>query len=257
MFMKTLKTAALLGGMQLLSTVEAGKFDLSPRDNICPANPPVVAVTIIDQIIEYPIYISTYIATNQDITINGGVTINVNEAPTALVTTTVGTTTSTITVTATVTVAPSVNFVFGFQGTPGARRRAVGQQFIGAAGGTTGSCAAGMVFSINSASQLVNENTNTIVSTSPGLGFLPVGVSSGGNISTTVSAPGGIFQWLNPAFTSGAATFCQRTDGEVDFVFVQPAPLGCTSVVLTAIATTDCGAYTSSSSYSNTTTTTS
>jgi hypothetical protein len=89
----------------LVGITSASPLNLEPRQDECVAGSsdaglpsgPIVQLIIQTQVVSYPVYIDTYIASNTIININGGVTININNAPTSLVTTVIAISTTTIT----------------------------------------------------------------------------------------------------------------------------------------------------------------
>jgi hypothetical protein len=93
--MKLKQTLASLAGLFSLSN--AIPAALTPFEECLAAE--IAQVYIETQVINYPIYINTFIESNTIININGGITINVNNAPTQLVTTVTANTTATVTTT--------------------------------------------------------------------------------------------------------------------------------------------------------------
>lgn len=96
MLSKTFTSALALAGLSSASAIARRQTE----DTCNGGSPSVVFITTCE--VEYPVVINTFIEDNTIITINGGVTININNAPTSLITTVTGTDT----VTSTVTVAP-------------------------------------------------------------------------------------------------------------------------------------------------------
>lgn len=74
--------AALTG---LVAAVHATPVDLAERQASCPGE--ITQVVISTQVVAYPVVINQYFGDNTVINIEGGVTININNAPTSLVTT--------------------------------------------------------------------------------------------------------------------------------------------------------------------------
>ena len=75
--------------------------------DVCVAGQAVTQVYVTTTVVEYPIYINTFIAYNQNFVVNNDITINIVNAPTQLITNLIGSSTviqtSTVTNTATVT----------------------------------------------------------------------------------------------------------------------------------------------------------
>lgn len=76
----------------------ASSYQIIPRQEVClPESGGIVQIHVSTNVVSYPVYINTYITTNTTININGGVTININNAPTQIDTTLTATATETFT----------------------------------------------------------------------------------------------------------------------------------------------------------------
>ena len=69
-------------------------------DSFCPVGYPSVIIEHQIQEVAYPVIINQFFEQNTDIVINGGLTININNAPTSVSSTVIVTTTATVTSTA-------------------------------------------------------------------------------------------------------------------------------------------------------------
>jgi hypothetical protein len=94
------KTSALLA-CGLLGRVSASPLAqlFDRQTDVCPADQ-IVQVIVEYQEVQYPVFINTFIESNTIINVNGGITLNINNAPTTV--NTIITATSTVTVTSTV-----------------------------------------------------------------------------------------------------------------------------------------------------------
>jgi len=230
MFGQSLSPRALLAALPLLAAVEAQVVTTYvPNPNpVCTVQPYVV---------EYPVHIDTYIAANTAIIINGGVTININNAPTTLVTDVIATSTELVPV---ATIVPGAPFLLALApAAPLRKRQTLSAAYLSGTAGVTADCAGAAVFALSegqlsSGSELVSTNT---------------GVAAGafevseivGNISTTFSLSGTTLTWANGNFTygSGFASFCSMPSGEVVAVFTD-LPNGCVAVSLVAVSPSTC-----------------
>lgn len=86
------------------SSVFSLALDPVVERDICPSEYPIVQVFISTKLVNYPVLVSTFIPADTTININGGVTININNAPTNLSTIVTGSSTTTYTEVVTATV---------------------------------------------------------------------------------------------------------------------------------------------------------
>ncbi|KAI9811893.1 MAG: hypothetical protein M1827_005244 [Pycnora praestabilis] len=258
MFSKRNLSSSLLA---LSSLILAGSTSpvtnpLVERQDACPAGSGIVQVYITENTVTFPIVINQYFEDNTVINI-GGITININNAPTSLSTSTQGTSTVTVTSTASTTItatpAPVPAGAFFLLGVTGAgavvKRQLQGNGFVGPSGNTVDGCSGAALFSISNgelSSQGELFSTSGNVSSQA---FVPSGIVS--SITTEFTEDGGLLEWDNAAFTGGRATFCSFSNGNIDAVF-STAPDGCIGVTLEVIPVSECfGANTTSSASSS------
>ncbi|KAL3424724.1 hypothetical protein PVAG01_04005 [Phlyctema vagabunda] len=228
---------------------------------------PVIQVYISTQVVTYPVFINTYVSANTIININGGVVININNAPTSLSTTVTASSTTTITstVTATSTGGAIVNplrFLLGAAPAPLARRGSIAKRqeeapssFVGPRGSTVTNCSEAAVFLINGG-QLTGDQ-NEIVSTNTDVPFQPFGVSPIiGNITTEFTISDDVLFWNNTAFENDVATFC-NLNGTFIAVFNANITTACVPQILSVIPAASCVLPVSSTSSSSSSTTSS
>ncbi|RDW70370.1 hypothetical protein BP5796_08767 [Coleophoma crateriformis] len=217
---------ALLATSLLLAAIPAARgLDTARRDHYCVNGSGVVEIE--SPLVSYkPVFINSYIAANTIININGGVVIDINNAPTFLSTvvtatvlaTTTATLTSTVTarttvtktsstVVETVTITPST-FVIQVVPIIVTKRQQGNNTFY-----LTASAALVQDNNLASLFTIINQELfsggQKISTTFPGNSSALFQVGGSGNITTTFSNVGNVFMWNNPAFTNGAkATFC-------------------------------------------------
>lgn len=102
--MGSLRCLGLVGLIALsIGQISANILEVR-QDDIC-----LITAYVFPTVVEYPVLIQQYFEENTILIVNGGVTININNAPTSLSTTvtatSTSTTTSTVTATATATSA--------------------------------------------------------------------------------------------------------------------------------------------------------
>jgi len=220
-----------IAALPLLAAVEAQVVtSWLPNPNpVCTVQPYVV---------EYPVHIDTYISADTAIIINGGVTININNAPTTLVTDVIATSTELVPV---ATIVPGAPFLLALAPAAGPvkKRQALSASYIDPSGAVTPECSTAAAFALSNG-QL--ESDGELVSTNAGVTSAPFTTSAiVGNISTTFALTGTTLTWTNAAFTGGAAAFCSLPDGTVVSVFTT-APVGttCVPVNLVAVSPSSC-----------------
>ncbi|RDW73949.1 hypothetical protein BP5796_07391 [Coleophoma crateriformis] len=225
-------------------------YQIIRRQEACtPASGGIVQVYISTTVVTYPVHVSTYVAANKVININGGVTINVNNAPTMIDTTVTATGTetisSTITVVATATVTAFPFILLAEPALIAKRQISYLSGYVGANGQTTPNCAAAAVFSINEG-QLYSRGEP--VSTNPGVPYQPFAASPIiGEITQDFESYSGYLTWKNTAFYHDAASFCNY-NGTVEAVFYGNMTSSCTPINLAVVPAAACVPALSSSS---------
>ncbi|KAL3428035.1 hypothetical protein PVAG01_01544 [Phlyctema vagabunda] len=252
----TLLLSLFLSAVQSFSIGEEAKRDVPV---ICYADQPIVKLYVSTNVVTYPVFINTYISANTIININGGVVININNAPTSLSTTVTATATSTVT--STVTITGTGTGKYGSLASETATpfflsveplllaKRQVGGLFIGSGGQTTDNCRAATIFTIESGSLF---SSGEIVSTGFNVTRKPFAVSPiVGSISTVFEIEGSVLEWNNDFFSNNQASYC-LSNGTVEAIFSSgAAPSGCTPVFLNTLPVSSC--YTASTTTSTTT----
>jgi hypothetical protein len=105
MFFKSLAAAA---GLVTLSQAVSLSENRPAYSDECPKDSGYTSVVVKTKVVQYPGVINQFFEENTSIVINGGVTINVNNAPTSIVTSFTATSTETTTETSVVTVTATV-----------------------------------------------------------------------------------------------------------------------------------------------------
>ncbi|KAL3420361.1 hypothetical protein PVAG01_08860 [Phlyctema vagabunda] len=229
-----LAISAAIGGVQA---------SLDERQVVCTGTP--VQVNVSTVAVAYPVYISTYITADTIININGGVTININNAPTFLSTVVTATTTSVVTVTdvttatATATVTPSDPFVISLITAPGAKRQASTEGYVGFSGNTANIVfdkSEAALFTLSGSELLTQDSIVGLTSAELTTGYGPFEIfGTAPFISTTFNAQiGGPVSFTNGAFTGGSAKFCLDVDGNIFDQYTTATPFACTIVTLIA-----------------------
>ena len=203
----------------------------------CPAT--TATVTVVPTAVAYPVYISTYIAANTVININGDVYITVNNAPTTLVTTTTATSTvfSTVTAaptpTATTIDAPIVLAINNNIATKNKRQTSF-SGYLGAGAAVVDSCAAAQTLSLTDGQLFTTDGLQ--FSGSVGDGYIDFSASATvGDITTTFGIDG-VFVWTNGNFTGGEAAFClYEGTGPVMAGLDTSSAIYCTGITFSAI----------------------
>merc|ERR1712093_510438 len=226
-------------------------MSLDLKRDTCPAGTAPVEVVITTQIYQFQVNINTFIESNTIININGGITININNAPTQLITIVTGTTTvtstSTATVTATTTLPPPQQSSTTFLLAPAAaglrRRQTAGNNFVGLDGSVVQSCADAARFTL-SAEFLFTASGQ--FSTSPGTtSELFVPRLTTGSITTSFSITDRLI-WTNTAFSGGQARFCVA-DGSIYSLFsLESTVPNCVLQTLLVVPTAVCDGASSS-----------
>ncbi|RDW88556.1 hypothetical protein BP6252_00588 [Coleophoma cylindrospora] len=250
----------------LLSSVSSLAVNPIVERDYCPPDAPIVQIFVCTTLVTYPVLINTYIKANTIININGGVTININNAPTNLSTIVTGSLTQTSTsyvtdtATTTVTVPAATSTPFVLQIVPFAlQKRQVVNTYVAADGRTTTDGNSAAVFTLQGAQLLSNGE---LISTVPNTAAQVFAVSSViGSISTTFAGTNDILSWTNDAFSNGTASFCLFAN-LVEVIFTASLPSGCVRQTLKLIPTSSLittGNFTSippkSSTFSNSSTT--
>ncbi|RDW64139.1 hypothetical protein BP5796_10641 [Coleophoma crateriformis] len=261
MFSKLVTSAVTLASLLRFSQATA----LQRRLDYC-VDPTVVFIKTYE--ISYPVFINTYISANTIININGGVTININNAPTYISTVVTGITNSTVyattTATATITTTATVSPTAAATGIPlpgpdaipinlalvpsALKKRQSGSSnstYVGPGGQVVQGCAQAVTFYLQDGNLLAGNGE--IVSTGYNLSYAPFAASTvAGPITQSFSLSADLLQWTNALFPNKIATFC-LLGGILEAVFVTEEPVGCSHQLLQAISPSVCGASASSS----------
>ncbi|KAI9682298.1 MAG: hypothetical protein M1817_000352 [Caeruleum heppii] len=215
-------------------------------NKICLASQQVIQVIIREQVIRFPIRINTFIARNTVLVINGGVTININNAPTQLNINTVGISTRSVTSTTSLALpsglsagstgaASALNAAFVDQGTSLAEDfapaenlafAAAAARFVASAAGQNAAslAAAGFESAIvasasssaaaaSSAASALSASAAVAASSSasaPAASAAVAGASSSATLSTT-SAPSGISTLPSASISASASVSASAT----------------------------------------------
>ncbi|RDW89263.1 hypothetical protein BP6252_01295 [Coleophoma cylindrospora] len=217
-----------------LAAIPAARgLDIARRDHYCVNGSGFVEIE--SPLVSYkPVFINSYIAANTIININGGVTININNAPTFLSTvvtatvlaTTTATLTSTVTASTTVTETSSTIAVTASTSSTPSTPSAPSTFVIQVVPITLTKRQQGNnTFYLTASAELVPDKTlaslftiineelfsggQKISATFPGNSSSLFQVGGSGNITKTFSNVGNVFMWNNPAFSNAAkAIFC-------------------------------------------------
>ncbi|KAL3423058.1 hypothetical protein PVAG01_04805 [Phlyctema vagabunda] len=233
-----------------LSLFSARSLSLNPplaeRQVICSASEqPILKLYISTTLVSYPVFINTYVSANTIININGGVTININNAPTQLSTTISATSTSTITSTVTSFIGMTTSDVEPAAATPilltirtaGSRKRQISGSFVGPNGTITDDCTAASAFTLQAGQLFSNGN---IVSTGVNTTRMAFGASPIlGSVNTTFQASGSSLTWVNALFSGGEATFC-LLGSVLEVIFRGGLPVGCDPQFLDTVPASAC-----------------
>jgi hypothetical protein len=92
--MRTLFTSLAFAGLLNAKPIVN---NAGPDSLTCPIEEGLGEVYIYEQELQFPVFINTSIATNTVLNINGGIVINIENAPTQLITSTLGTSLQTVT----------------------------------------------------------------------------------------------------------------------------------------------------------------
>ncbi|RDW94879.1 hypothetical protein BP5796_00642 [Coleophoma crateriformis] len=225
----------------LLSSVSSLAVSPIVERDYCPPDSPIVQIFVCITLVTYPVLINTYIEANTIININGGVTININNAPTNLSTIVTGLVTQTSTsyvtdtTTTTVTVPAATSPPFILQIIPYTfQKRQVVNEYVAADGGTTTDESNAAVFTLEGAQLLSNGE---LISTVPNATAQVFAVSPViGSISTAFAGTNDILSWTNDAFSNGTASFC-LLGSIVEAAFTASLPSGCVRKTLKLIPT--------------------
>ncbi|RDW58234.1 hypothetical protein BP6252_13645 [Coleophoma cylindrospora] len=249
----------IFGLLHAVSASVQGEDLVARQKDSCHSNLPATTLHLASTVLVYPIHIDTFISADTVININGGVTININNAPTYLQTnilatiTSVETTTSTRTQTVTVPTTTSLgagSFQLAIGSVPLARRQKAPINFVNLGGSLDVSCETAAAFNIING--LLFDDANRTISAHAGVGsLLLVGNSKLSNISTVFSIGNGVLAWTNDAFVGGAARFCQSSDG-IYAVFDGKLPLSCGLIQLLAEPLANCPGFRISSAFTTT-----
>ncbi|KAL3419135.1 hypothetical protein PVAG01_09357 [Phlyctema vagabunda] len=282
MFSKIGFSGAAITALSLINPIKASALD-AKRDICVPvgggsgsgsgsAAAPVI-VYVSTNVVSYPVFINTYISANTIININGGVTININNAPTFLSTVVTATATvtdfSTVTESATLTAtttttaaggaaATAAGFVIGGVTNAGAKRQASTEGYITFVGGNAQLVAnktAAAVFNIVGEELVTGGGIIGLQNSQLATGYGPFEVfAARPDVSTTWSASlGGPVTWVNGAFVPSAARFCV---GENNFVFAEytsETNFACNTITLIAEAPAPVSTTSSSTTFATTT----
>jgi len=235
MLLNAIRTGALFAALSTATTLDAAIARRGGYSDICPAG--VTEVTVTHKVNCYPVAISTQCDHNTIIIINGGITINVNNAPTLLVTTVTATVTEPVTVTAAATATPFVLALVANTGTKA--KRQAGALYLQTDGSTTTDCLAADSYEIASG-HLFGEGK--IYAAPPNARTAVFANSNKGNVTTTfVITPD--LAWSNSAFGNTNVVFCSIA-GIVNAIFSGPTPSGCDGLTLKSVPVTasDCAA---------------
>jgi len=271
MFSNARLAASVLAFTSLLGFSSASPLERRQAD-MC-YEPWVVYVST--NVISYPVVIQTYIAANTIININGGVTININNAPTSLDTTVTATATvtsystltpgvntitgttipgvttipgelttipgSTATVTAVPTnVAPATFVITINTGATKAKRQAAEYlTFIGSTASVTTDQSLAAQFSITNGLLVTGGLFVGLSNAELATGYAAFELfSSPPDIASFWSAvAGGAVSFENGAFAFGGfAEFCTAADGSLQIEATSSPPFACIQVSLTAVA---------------------
>ncbi|KKY23444.1 hypothetical protein UCRPC4_g02892 [Phaeomoniella chlamydospora] len=217
----------------------------------CTASGVVVAPTAV----EYPIYISTYVADATIININNNINITIDYAPTTINTIITGTSTvfNTVTATVTTTAVPSPTattvdepIILGINANIAKNKRQNAfSGFLGAAADVVDSCTEAQTLTLNGGSLYTTSGEQFSASVDDTSVSFEASTTVG-SIYTTFGLLDG-FVWVNSAFVGGEAIFCVTTEGSVAAGFEGVTPAGCTAIGLTALLASSCSGNSTSS----------
>lgn len=97
--------------------------------------------------------------------------------------------------------------------------------------GLTPACSQGVQYQLM-AGELLDFNSNRLVSVDPGVSYISLSNFLGGSITTTFQITDGVLYWLNSTFYNGSAGFCVLESIIYATFTAQGGPLGCVPVNL-------------------------
>jgi len=235
MLLNALRSGALFAALSTATTLDVAIARRGGYADICPAG--VSEVTVTHHLVHYPVLINTQINANTVIIINGGVTINVNNAPTHLSTTV--TVTKHETSTATVTAAATPFVIALVEGPAVKAKRQDTAIYLQVDGSTTTDCTAADTFEVGAGRLFGNGKLYGALPTATQAIFAN---TNAGNITTTFSIDPEL-SWSNPAFANTDVAFVM-VSGFVNAIFAGEPPVSSTSLTLKSIPLKDtvCGA---------------
>lgn len=231
MLLNAVRSGALFAALSTATVFDAAIARRGGYSDICPSG--VTEVTVTHQVVHYPILINTQINANTVIIINGGITINVNNAPTLLITTVTATVTTPVTVTAEPTATPFVLALVAEPAAKMAKRQSV-VEYLQTDGSVTTDCNDADSYEVSNG-HLFGEGK--LYAAPPGVQQAVFSNAQKGNITTTfVVSPE--LAWSNSAFGNVNVGFYQ-IGGIVNAVFSGPAPANADVLTLKSVPITD------------------
>lgn len=236
MLLNAVRSGALFAALSTATTLDVAIARRGGYADICPAG--VSEVTVTHRVVHYPVVINTQINADTVIIINGGITINVNNAPTSLVTTVTRTVTEPVTVTATAAATP---FVLALVAEAAGKKakRADAPIYLQVDGSTTTDCNSADTYELGAGHLFGNGK---LYGALPTISQAVFSNANPGNVTTTFAIDPEL-SWTNAAFGNTDVVFCE-TAGVVNAIFSGNTPNNCDILKLKSVpfSATTCSA---------------